>query len=126
MDKTPGKPNPMVPSGATDPLEEVQGKKKPGHPSDTKVSPRSHPISGPPSSPISPPSVTCATEHNHDRTQLTGQEYGTHPGPEETDVGEPGELAGSEAEHRHVSTGLPADSELVDILQRMKRNEEPK
>lgn len=38
MDKTPGKPNPMMPSGATDPLEEVQGKKKVGKPSDTKVS----------------------------------------------------------------------------------------
>lgn len=37
MDKTPGKPNPMMPSGATDPLEEVQGKHKVGKPSDTKV-----------------------------------------------------------------------------------------
>lgn len=37
MDKTPGKPNPMKPEGATDPLEDVQGKKKSGNLSDTKV-----------------------------------------------------------------------------------------
>lgn len=47
MDKTPGKPNPMMPSGATDPLEEVQGKKKVGKPSDTKVRLRPLPLHRP-------------------------------------------------------------------------------
>ncbi|KAL2106031.1 hypothetical protein VUR80DRAFT_7397 [Thermomyces stellatus] len=36
MDRTSGKPNPMKPGGATDPLEDVQGPKKPARPSDPK------------------------------------------------------------------------------------------
>lgn len=54
------------------------------------------------------------------------QEYGAPPRVEETDVGEPGELYGSNAERRQVSSGLPPDSDLVDKLHGMKRNEEAK
>ena len=55
-----------------------------------------------------------------------GQEYGTELGPESNEVGEPGELMGSNAERRQVSSGLKADSKLVEQLHGMKRNEEPK
>lgn len=46
-------------------------------------------------------------------------------GPEETEVAEPGSMAGSEEDPRHVNTIGP-DPGLTGALHGMKRNEEPK